>query len=130
MTNFKFNPSPHFVQPGYKQAAGDWTGDITVSQIEGIKKRYHEIIHWGNLAVGEAWGAYSQDIMAVNWIYDGRHEVAENRNLDFIAYIYVRQLAPSFDFGGTGLRARDIYELGLKQPWQGTDHVAPVWAVN
>lgn len=78
------------------------------------------------LAIGCAWGDYSQDIMAVGWLYP--EQAGSERNPDFLAYCYVRQLAPAFNFGGTGLFSDDIWKLGQQAPWLGNEHSAPIWA--
>jgi len=125
MPAFVFDPTV-FVQPGYEQADGDWSEDLC-RQIEQLRIQHKELKHWGNLAIGCAWGSFSQDIMAIGWLYEGQMDYG-GYNRDFIAYIYVRQLAPVFDFLGTGLYSEDIYQLALKEPWHGDTHVAPAWA--
>jgi hypothetical protein len=124
--NFVFSPTV-FVLPGDEQESGEWSPD-DLSQIEKIRSLHPELQHWGNLAIGCAWGAYSQDIMAVGWM--DREQFDFGRNLGFLAYLYVRQLAPSFDFLGTGLFSEDIHELGKQEPWRGNNHVPPEWAAR
>lgn len=126
MTVFAFNPQA-FVQSGYEQADGDWF-DESVAQINLIRDLHPELASWGRLAVGCAWGAYSQDIMAVGWLYP--EQVGNSRTPEFLAYCYVRQLAPTFNFGGTGLYYEDIYQLAQQDPWLLTEHVAPAWTRN
>lgn len=125
MPIFVFNPTV-FVQAGYEQSDGDWSEE-TAKQIETLRAQHPEFRQWGNLALGCAWGDYSQDIMAVGWLHEGQMDYG-GYNRDFLAYVYVRQLAPAFDFGGTGLFSDDIHQLGKLEPWRGADHAAPAWA--
>lgn len=126
MTVFAFNPKV-FVQPGYEQADGDWSEE-TLAQIDVIRGLHPELSSWGRLAVGGAWGDYSQDIMAVGWLYPA--QAGNSRTPEFLAYCYVRQLAPGFDFGGTGLYSEDVYQLAQQEPWLGGEHLAPAWTHN
>lgn len=124
MPAFFFDPKV-FVLPGHEQADGDWS-EQSQAQIDQIKEMHPELVTWGRLAVGCAWGDYSQDIMAVGWLYP--EQVGSERNPDFLAYCYVRQLAPEFDFGGTGLFSDGVWKLGQQEPWLGGEHSAPAWA--
>lgn len=96
--------------------------------IDQLKELHPELASWGLLAIGCAWGAYSQDIMAVGWLCPALS--GSERTLDFLAYCYVRQLAPAFNFGGTGLYSEGIFQLGRLEPWLGAEHPAPAWAVK
>jgi hypothetical protein len=118
---FEFNPLC-FVQPGYEKSDGDWP-QKWVSQIVQIRESHPELKEWGLFPVGSAWGDYSQDIMAVGWV-----DWIKGRDSAFLAYIYVRQLVPGFDFGGTGLYSTDVEKLGDEAPWLGTVNVVPQWA--
>lgn len=126
MTTFVFDPRS-FVQSGYEQADGDWSVE-TQLQIDAIRGLHPELSSWGRLAVGSAWGDYSQDIMAVGWLYP--QQVGNSRCLEFLAYCYVRQLVPGFRFGGTGLYSEDIYQLAQQEPWLLAEHVDPAWTRN
>jgi hypothetical protein len=120
MGHFVFDPLI-FVQPGYEKAGGDWGEDAT--QIAQIRADHPELAEWGDLAIGLAWGEYSQDILAVSWV-----DWITGRDVDFLAYLYVRQIAPGFDFGGTGLFDLEVMELGRQTPWLQETHTAPIWA--
>lgn len=126
MTVFAFSPLV-FVQPGYEQADGDWS-DESLAQIDLIRCLHPELAFWGRLAVGCAWGDYSQDIMAVGWLHP--EQFGGTRVPEFLAYCYVRQLAPGFRFGGTGLYSEDIYQLAQQEPWLHGQHAAPAWTRN
>lgn len=126
MTAFVFDPKV-FVQPGYEQAGGDWSDEIR-AQIDQLRGLHPELASWGQLPVGCAWGEYSQDIMAVGWLYPAQG--GSCRTPEFLAYCYVRQVAPGFDFGGTGLYSEDIYQVAKQEPWLRGEHVAPAWTCN
>ena len=123
MSELVFDPLV-FVQPGYEQADGDWP-EQWQTQIDHIRALHPELEPWGRLAIGAAWGDYSQDIMAVGWV-----DWVEERNPDFLAYLYVRQIVPVFKFGGTGLFSEEVYQLGRQEPWLGNKHAAPAWALR
>ena len=127
MSNFVFSPAP-FVMPGSEKADGDWP-TAWRAQIEQIRAVHPELQHWGNLAVGSAWGDYSQDVLAINWAYPDQFQGADKWLPDFLAYCYVRQVAPTFKFGGTGLFSEDVYALGQQAPWKDEKPVAPGWAL-
>lgn len=126
MTAFVFDPKV-FVQPGHEQADGDWS-DASQAQIDLIRSHHPELESWGRLAVGGAWGDYSQDIMAVGWLHP--EQAGNGRTPEFLAYCYVRQFVPGFDFGGTGLYSEDIYQLAQQEPWLRNEHFAPDWTRN
>lgn len=101
----------------------DWSDDRRAF-IAALRDRHPELAAWGDLALGDAWSDYSQDILAVSWC-----DWIRERDEAFLAYVYVRQLSPSFDFGGTGLFMDDVEELARTRPWL-TDAGLPTWAVN
>ncbi|MFL9913092.1 hypothetical protein [Paraburkholderia sp. RL17-337-BIB-A] len=104
-------------------ADGEWNDDWRAF-IGGLRARHPELAAWDNLAVGSAWGDYSQDILAVGWC-----DWIRERDEAFLAYIYVRLLRPSFDFGGTGLFFDDVEELASTRPWLTDDGLAQ-WPLN
>lgn len=126
MTAFVFDPKV-FVQPGYEQADGDWS-EKSQAQIDQIREQHPELAAWGRLAIGCAWGDYSQDILAVGWLYPD--QVGSERSREFLSYCYVRQVAPTVHFGGTGLYSEDIYQLAQQEPWLADEHVVPAWTVQ
>ena len=101
-------------------AAGEWSEE-TRAFIVAVRDRHPELAEWGDLAVGTAWGCYSQDILAVGWC-----DWIRERDEAFLAYIYVRLVRPSFAFGGTGLFMDDVEDLGRERPWL-VDAGLPAW---
>ncbi|OJW46175.1 MAG: hypothetical protein BGO63_03655 [Candidatus Accumulibacter sp. 66-26] len=75
-----------FVQPGYGQAPGDWS-KLTQAGINKLRGFYPELSHWGDLALGCAFGSFSQDFMEVNWA----EWMLEQRDEAFLSYCCWRQ---------------------------------------
>jgi hypothetical protein len=90
--------------------------------LSSLRKWYPELSRWPDFPLLTSWGAYSQDIYAVQMV-----DWLEDRAPGFLAYLYVRALAPSFSFGGTGLYDRDVEALGAEAPWL-TCAPLPDWA--
>ncbi|EJP48517.1 hypothetical protein M214_4210 [Acinetobacter baumannii CI86] len=65
MPNFIFNPET-FVTPGHGSDPGEWNDDDR-KDITTLRYLYPEIAHWGDLAIGSAFGSYSFDILEVQW---------------------------------------------------------------
>jgi hypothetical protein len=104
-------------------ADGEWS-DEWREFIDALRARHPELSAWGDLAIGSAWGDYSQDILAVGWC-----DWIRERDEAFLAYIYVRLMRPAFSFGGTGLFFDDVEKLGHIRPWL-VDAGLPTWPLN
>lgn len=91
----------------------DLLSDEQLLLIKNIREFYPEIKNWNDSAIYFAWGSYSQDIYAVQWV-----DWINGIDLGFLAYCYICQVRPSFDFGGTGLFNTEIWELGEGKPWE------------
>lgn len=126
-TTFVFDATT-FVQNGHEQTDGEWSNK-DLEEIADLREVFPELNHWGNLAIGSAWGSYSQDIMAVGWCYSSQSDKKHHHD-EFLAYCYVSQLAPSFCFGGTGLHFDDVEVFGKQKPWLGNTHPIPEWATK
>ncbi|EGG4280408.1 hypothetical protein HKZ40_003806 [Salmonella enterica] len=88
--------------------------DPTLSTIVStLQMQYPELSHWNPVSFDIAWGDYSADCYATPWV----DWLNERRDVGFLAYCYVRQRWPAFDFGGTGLYDDDIQELAAQHPW-------------
>ncbi|ECW0910493.1 hypothetical protein LHY28_003392 [Salmonella enterica] len=85
----------------------------TLNELAAMRPLYPELAHWTRFAFFVAWGAYSQDIYAISWV----DWMTGYRDEGFLAYCYVSQRWPAFDFGGTGLYDEDIQELAAQHPW-------------
>jgi hypothetical protein len=99
---------------------GTWP-DADRAFIRALRELYPELGAWGDLALGSAWGAYSADIYAVSWA-----DWLRERDDGFLAYLYVSQVRPDFQWGGTGLYMDDCWAYGETRPWE-TDAPLPSW---
>ena len=97
----------------------------TRAETQALQGLYPEMAHWTHAAFLAAWENFSEEIYAisrVNWL-------AGQREPAFLAFCYVRQRWPQFDFGGTGLYDSAVMTLGEEQPWaQSPPPAAPEWA--
>lgn len=75
-----------FVQPGYETDSGEWAPDRK-REIESLRRLYPELAHWGGLALGLAFGDFSQDVLEVSWA----EWMVESRDEIFLNYICWRQ---------------------------------------
>ncbi|ELV9460650.1 hypothetical protein [Salmonella enterica] len=96
----------------------------TRHELAALRPRYPELAHWSHFAFFVAWGAYSQDIYATGWV----DWLTRQRDEGFLAYCYVCQRWPGFDFGGTGLYDEETALLATQRPWcQSPLPPAPAW---
>ncbi|ADX05372.1 hypothetical protein V7I38_17010 [Acinetobacter baumannii] len=91
MPNFIFNPET-FVTPGHGSDPGEWNDDDR-KDITTLRYLYPEIAHWGDLAIGSAFGSYSFDILEVQWA-----EWMIKRDDSFLNYCCWRQLYGEWQF--------------------------------
>ncbi|MBD0788138.1 hypothetical protein HUO09_17425 [Vibrio sp. Y2-5] len=104
---FKFVAST-FVQKGYETSKGEWS-ESALNDIAKLKYHYPELAQWGELALGSAWGCFSQDVYLVNWSDFG----LETRDEDFLSYCYWKQKKGRWNLGlDLGLLSE------LKSEWQ------------
>lgn len=85
MTKFVFDAAT-FVCPGHETDPGDWS-DETRGEIAKLRDLYPELAHWGDLALGCAFGEMSEDVLSVSWA----HWLFETREEFFLGYCYWRQ---------------------------------------
>lgn len=85
MSKFRFEATV-FVQPGYEMAPGDWS-DNDRQEIASIRSLHPELESWGDLAIGFAFGDYSQDVLEVSWA----DWLVNARDQDFLNYCCWRQ---------------------------------------
>jgi len=57
-----------FVRPDFATDDGEWSEETTAELIL-LKKNHPELSEWGLLAIGGAWGAFSDDVMSLGWCY-------------------------------------------------------------
>lgn len=108
---FKFEAAC-FYSGDTKDEAEEYISEENMRLIEHIKNNHPELAHWSVVAVDCAWGSYSRNIYAV-----GHVDWIQHRDTAFLAYCYVCQLNPDFDWGGTGLYDSDVTYLGELTPW-------------
>lgn len=124
MPSFRFEPtSVVFVDCEYDPGA--FSID-EARQVANLPHYYPELAHWREGSLDVAWGDFSQSIYAVGWLFENQQQ--ELRNPMFLAYLYVRQLRPSFKFDSTGLCFMDIQRLAALEPWLLEGDHAPLWA--
>lgn len=75
-----------FVAVGRETALGDWSSDVR-AEIAKLRFLYPELSHWGDLAIGEAFGDMSEDVLSVSWA----HWLLEERHEFFLDYCCWRQ---------------------------------------
>jgi hypothetical protein len=71
-----------FVQDGHQNSRGEYSEE-TRNEIAKIRNAHPELSTWGDLAIGIAWGDYSQDELEVNWC----EWLAGKRDEEFLKYI-------------------------------------------
>ncbi|WP_174214615.1 hypothetical protein [Vibrio sp. Evd11] len=108
--SFKFDAST-FLQNGYETSKGEWS-DSVLNDLAKIKCHYPELEHWGELALGCAWGDFSQDVYLVSWMHWG----LDKRNEDFLSYCYWIQEKGSWN---EGLDLDLLSEISIK--WKKCD---------
>ena len=93
MTDFIFNPET-FVSKGHGLDSGDWS-DKDRNDIAKLRKSYPELDHWGDLAIGAAFGDFSNDVLEVSW----GEWLMDVRDEGFLTYCCWRQVKGSWNFG-------------------------------
>lgn len=83
-----------FVQKGYETSKGEWS-DSDLNDIGKLKSHYPELAQWGELALGCAWGDFSQDVYLVSWSDFG----LEKRDECFLSYCYWKQVKGRWNRG-------------------------------
>lgn len=93
MKNFKFNPET-FVNSGHGSDDGEWSNQNR-KEIAQLRELYPELAHWGDLALGTAFGDFSNDVLEVGWA----SWLFEKRDEGFLTYCCWRQLKGAWQFG-------------------------------
>lgn len=107
-TIYRFDPNVY----GSAEMAESWVfGAGDAEAIAAMRQFYPELSEWSGAHLLAAWGSYSEDILAVGFAD------LQSRDAGLLAYLYVRQEAPHFKFGGTGLFDMDVWNLADKSPW-------------
>lgn len=83
---------------------------------------YPELEDWSLSGLFNAASEFSQSVLAAGWAWD------EKRDEGFLAFCYVRQRWPEFEFGSFGWFQCEVWELGAEQPWlQSPQPPKPDW---
>jgi len=85
----RLNPN-HFANPGYERDAGEYETEDRLLFNE-IKKAWPELSGWGDLPIGVAWGAFSQDVYLISWLEASQHSLDRESLIEFIAYIHLHE---------------------------------------
>jgi hypothetical protein len=93
--------------------------------IAELKVLYPELSDWGDLALGCAFGRFSEDVFLISWAH-----WLTVRSPAFLAYLYIRQVNPHFCFGRTGGWESQLEALASAEPWLTPDSPLPDWACN
>ena len=93
-------------------------------QINNIRLNNPELSHFRYWPLFFAIGKYSEDIYAVSWA-----DWVEGRDTGLLAYMYIKQLAPTFDFGTTGTYNSDVWEYASSLPWI-SNKPLPEWVLR
>ncbi|MEI6096436.1 MAG: hypothetical protein WCR08_13425 [Gammaproteobacteria bacterium] len=109
-----------WVLPAGIGQGGEWDEE-TREHIHNLRGYNSEIETWGDLAIGLAFGSYSEDILGVSWA-----EWSRDRNSGFMCYIYIKQTCPTFYFHGY---ESEFWGYGDTYPWLSNEPM-PKWVVN
>lgn len=89
---FEFDAAT-FVKRGCEQEPGEWS-DETRGSINKLRVFYPEISHWGDLAIGSAFGGFSRDFLEVSWA----EWMLEKRTDLFLSYCCLIQMRGEWPF--------------------------------
>lgn len=92
-SDYRFDATT-FVRRGHEADPGDWSDD-TRREIAVIRGCYPELSHWGDLAIGGAFGDFSQDVLEVSWA----EWMVEKRDEIFLNYCCWRQTRGKWEWG-------------------------------
>ena len=81
----KFNPL-HFASSGYEKSSGEYTSEDR-ALFQSIRSLCPELVEWGDLPIGVAWGSYSQDVYLLSWLDQSQASLSRTGLVEFLAYI-------------------------------------------
>lgn len=119
-TEFKFNERIWVSPEGISQS-GEWAKEDR-DHIHLIRDLHPELTCWGDLAIGLAFGSYSQNILEVSWA-----DWIRKRELEFLGYIYIAQKSRGFEFRGVMDNQLTSYSNTL--PWLSNSEL-PDWVIE
>ena len=100
--------------------AGKWDGE-TRDHINNLRDCNPEIEHWGDLAIGCAYGSYSEDVLGISWA-----DWERDRNNAFMGYLYIKQTCPTFYFNGY---ESELWDYSDSCPWLSNEPM-PKWVIK
>ncbi len=103
---FVFTPSPHFVNSGYEASPELDVDAETAADVAKLRELYPELATWGDLALHEAWGSFSQQVNMISW-----QSVAE-REENFLNFCCWEQTRGEFPWGN------DSRDLSQANEWK------------
>ncbi len=118
--NFQFSELTWVTTNGVGKP-GEWEKEDK-EHIHLIRNLHPELKFWGDLAIGVAFGAYSQDILDVSWAY-----WIDKRDLEFLGYIYIAQKSRGFDF--RSVMDSELTSYSNTLPWLSNAQL-PDWAIK
>lgn len=90
---FEFTPSPHFVNSGYETSVELDADTETAADVAKLRVLYPELASWGELALHEAWGSFSQQVNMISW------QPVTVREEDFLNFCCWTQTRGEFPWG-------------------------------
>ena len=94
-----------FVSRGQESEPGEWT-DEDRQAIGVLRANYPELSHWGDLALGSAFGSFSQYVLEVNWA----DWMVGQRDEIFLNYCWWRQTRGQWSLGLDEVRLAEASE--------------------
>ena len=99
-----------FVQPGQECTSGSWNEEDRKA-INSLRSLYPELSHWGDLAIGSAFGSFSDDFLEVHWA----EWMLKERDEIFLDYCCWRQIKGVWDLGMSEEILSNTWKTYLKQ---------------
>lgn len=106
----KLNPI-HFVNLGHEKDRGIYSAEER-AMFNSIRECYPELNEWGDMAIGTAWGSYSQDVHLLSWLEVSQTELTRSGLLDFVAYIVWHEVKEVPEWGMT---QQDLLDFATEQ---------------
>jgi hypothetical protein len=103
---FVFTPSPHFVRTGHEALHALDTDAETAMDVARLREFYPELTGWGDWALHEAWGSFSQQVYMMHW------QTVTEREVNFLNFCCWEQTRGEFPWGG------DSSDLAQASEWK------------
>lgn len=103
---FLFTPSPHFVNAGHEASHTLDTDAETATDVARLREFYPELTGWGDFALHEAWGSFSQQVYMMHW------QTVTEREMNFLNFCCWEQTRGEFPWGN------DSSDLAQASEWK------------